>query len=390
MHHQQTKTCHITTVDISIANLLSDRLKLLKQHDFSIHTASSGHQHKNKIMAAGLPHSEINSLTRRWDVQSDIKSIYEIYKFLKNSQFEIVNTYSPKAGVFGRIAAKYARIPIVVHTSWGLFYSEDSPVLKKIFHLTLEFFAGRHCDHIFSVNRDDIDVMIKYRIKKAENITYLGNGTDLNCFHPQHKNQAEKIKHKFKIPQDNIVVGIVGRVVKEKGYQEFIDAAVQIKASNPNVEFVSVGPLDPDKPDSFGMHHIREIENRGVIRFLGYQTDMRSIYSMLDVIVLPSYREGHPRSLVEACAMGIPIITTNTRGCKETVENNYNGFLVPLKDTKNLIEKIDILVKDEHKRSMFSINSRQKAEKDYDQVKLVQKIAQVYNQLIQSKRINLG
>lgn len=384
------RTCHITTVDASLANLLADRLNSLKKYNYSIHTASSVGSHRKKILDAGLSHSEITNLTRRWDIVADFKSIVEMYNYLRNSQFDIVNTYSPKAGIYGRIAAHYAGIPIVVHTSWGLFFSEDSPLHKKMLHLSLEFAAAKHCNHIFSVNRDDIDLMVKYRLKNINNITYLGNGTDLNHFQPKHRMKSLSIKQQFNIPDKKIVVGIVGRVVKEKGYDEFISAANELKKKHQNVEFISIGSMDLDKSDSLSLEKIKVIEGRGSVRFLGYQTDMRSIYSMMDIVVLPSYREGHPRSLVEACAMGIPIITTNTRGCKEAVENDYNGFLVPLKDSKSLEEKIDILIKDSAKRSIFGVHSRKKAEKDYDQEKLVKKIADVYEKLVRTNNMMIN
>ena len=375
------RTCHITTVDISLARLLKSRLIRLKEKGFDIETMSAPGPYLPELEQVGLRHIGINSLTRRWSLQADISAFFQIYQHLRKNKYDIVNTYSPKAGIFGRIAAKLAGIPIVVHTSWGLYFTDDSSWSKRAFFLALEAVAARFCDHIFSVNRDDIITMLKYKIITPDKVSYLGNATDIDNFHPKKLISRLSKRREFGIKQDHIVVGIVGRLVKEKGYKEFFSVAREIKSRHGNVTFVSIGPLDPDKKDAISEAEIGQLEQEQVVYFLGMQSDMPEIYGMLDIVVLPSYREGFPRSLVEASAMARPIITTDTRGCREAVEHEITGLLVPVGSSEALEKAIEFLIDNPSTREKFGEAGRQKAIREFDERILVRRIASKYKEL---------
>jgi glycosyltransferase involved in cell wall biosynthesis len=379
-------TVHITTVDISLAMLLKSRLLKLRSKGFKISTVSAPGTFVKDLLRSNIPHIPIHHLSRTWNIFYDIIAFYELYCLFRRGNFDIVNTYSPKAGVLGRLAARLAGVPIIIHTSWGLMFNENMNFLKKYLYITIYKIAAACCDHILSVNIDDIELMKKYRIAHNK-VSYLGNATQLDLYSPDKIDliRIKNLKDKYRIPPEWLVIGIIGRLVKEKGYIEFIEAAKRIKAKYNNVIFIAVGPLDPIKRDCISYDEIKSLEKKNIIKFLGFQNDMVLIYGLIDIVVLPSHREGFPRVLVEAAAMKKPIITTNTRGCKEAVEEGRNGLLVPVNNSIELADAIEKLIKDKQLRTEFGTNSRRKAEQEFDENNLVEKIIRVYNKLLKQK-----
>ena len=385
-------SAHITTSKISLQILLKSRLLLLKAKGIRIYGLSGPEPLAKEFENGEIKYIPIFDLTRKWSIWKDIKAFFQLIRILKRKNFHIVNTYGPKPGFYGRIAAKIARVPIILHTNWGLYFSEDSSVFKKVFYLVLEWIGSCFSNHVFSVNKDDIETMIKYRIvKNRRKITYIGNATTLSYFSPEAINQKKikEVKAELGIEENKLIIGMVGRLVKDKGYEEFFRVAKTLKKKYNHLIFLSVGPVDLDKSDRISKEVIERVKQKGIVNFLGMRTDMPYMYAIMDIVVLPSHREGFPRSLVEACAMGKPLVATNIRGCREAVDDGINGFLVPLKDWKSLCDAIEKLIVNEDLRKKMGKASRKKALKEFDENKLVEKIAEVYNKLLREKGIRL-
>ncbi|HID29572.1 MAG TPA: glycosyltransferase family 1 protein, partial [Desulfobacterales bacterium] len=336
------RTIHVTTADVSLFVLLRSRLEILREHGFEVATASAPGPYSRTMISAGFRHFVIPALTRKWRPSADLKAMAQLYQTFRTGRYDIVTTYGPKPGIYGRIAARLAGIPIVAHTNWGLYFSEDSDLYKKLFFLSIEYVAARFGDHVFSVNRDDMEIMVRFGMVDKNDITYIGNGTNLNHFNPKRISELRlsQLRSHFGLESNKVTVGMVGRLVREKGCFEFFKAAKNLTSRLSGLQFLHVGPLDTDKEGAVTEEEFHRMQREDKIKFLGMQENMPEIYALMDVVVLPSHREGFPRSLVEAAAMGKPLVASNVRGCREAVEPGVNGFLVAQKDPEVLAEAI--------------------------------------------------
>ncbi|MBI5887860.1 MAG: glycosyltransferase family 4 protein [Deltaproteobacteria bacterium] len=378
-----TKTIHVTPAAISLNVLLKDRLMIMAGQGFEVAGFSTPDNHSAEFEKSGFRFIASRHLTREFSVIKDFLFFMECYRVFRRERPEIVNTYGPKPGLYARIAARLAGVPVVVHTSWGLFFSENSNWLRKWTVILMERFAALFCDYIFSVNKDDLALMRAHRFKDESRIGYLGNGTDIKIkFNPANYSSQRPDNAK------RCVIGSVGRLTRAKGFAEFFDAAREIKKKHPHVVFSIVGIADKSRGNGIPAALIAELTGAGIIDLKSPKPheEMPLFYNSIDIMVLPSHREGFPRSLVEAAAMGRPVITTDTRGCREVVEDGYNGFLVPVGDSNALAAAMEKLVTDEKLRKEMGIDSRKKAEREFDENVLVERVTVVYNNLLGNQR----
>lgn len=388
--NNKIKTINVTPAPESLLVFLSDRLKMLQLNNFKIIGFSYHDSRLDKFNKLGFEIIKSDHLTRSFNILEDLKFFIESYKVFKREKPAIVNTYGPKPGLYARIAARLAGVPIVVHTFWGFLYAEDFSWYKKLPFILLEKIAAYFCDYIFSVNKDDLAIMKKYHFKDLDKLGYLGNGTDIdNRFNPENFN-GEKIKSeriKFGLKPDALVICQIGRLTVSKGYKEYFEAAKKLEGQHSNIEFIVVGPFDNSKGFGIDEKEIKDLKDNGIIKYLGSKNheEMPLIYAITDIIVLMSHREGFPRSLVEAAAMGKPIIATDIRGCRDAVAQGFNGILVPIKDYQALTDALDKLINDRELRNLMGKNSRRKAEAEYDEEKLVDRILVIYKRLLEEK-----
>ena len=175
---------------------------------------------------------------------------------------------------------------------------------------------------------------------------------------------------------------MVARLVWQKGFRELFAAAARIRETHPDVVFVVVGGSDPDKADAISPEELAAARRRAHIVFAGSRDDMEHIYPAFDLFVLPSYREGFPRSAMEAAASGLPVIATDIRGCRQVVSHGASGLLVPLHDPARLAAAIEELVVDPSRRRRMGIAGRRKAEAEFDDRAVVSKTMDAYERVL--------
>ncbi|MDR7457091.1 MAG: glycosyltransferase, partial [Armatimonadota bacterium] len=251
--------------------------------------------------------------------------------------------------------------------------------------LTIERLGARWGDFEFSQSREDLETLRRAGVVSPQRSAYLGNGVDLVAFDPERVD-ARAARAALGIDPGAVVVGMVGRLVWEKGYREFFAAAEALRRDHPPVVCLAVGPHEPGKGDAVPVEVTHDLEARGVVRFLGMRTDMPELYAAMDVFVLPSYREGFPRAAVEAAAMGRPLVLSDIRGCREVVAEGRNGFLVPLRQVEPLLDRIRRLVSDPALRRVLGAESRRRAEQEFDERRVIATTLDVYRRLLEEKR----
>jgi glycosyltransferase involved in cell wall biosynthesis len=297
-----------------------------------------------------------------------------------------VHTHNPKPGVYGRLAARWAGVPAVVNTVHGLYALPSDRWSKRALVYGLERIAAACSDAELVQNPEDLPVLEKLGIPRHK-LTALGNGIDLSSFDPDgvDASRVAALRRELGAGPDDVVCGAVGRLVWEKGYRELLDAAARLRSRAPRLVFVVVGPLDPAKRDSLTDADLRSAEATSNIRFLGLRDDVDSLYAAMDLYVLASHREGWPRSAMEAAAMGVPVIATDIRGCRQVVDDGVTGMLVAARDAAALAAAIESVAHDPVARQRMGAAARRKARRDFDQQHVIDTTLDVYERLLRSR-----
>ena len=295
----------------------------------------------------------------------------------------IVHTHNPKPGVYGRVAARVARVPVVVNTVHGLYAQTDDPWAKRAAVYSMERVASL-CSHAELVqNPEDVETLARLGVPRRK-LTVLGNGIDLTRFDPATVTDDDVRAARAEMGAcrpDDVVVGLVGRLVREKGYLDVFAAAAQLRDRMPTVRIAVIGVEESEKGDALTPADRARAVDAGV-RFLGRRSDVVRLYAGMDVHVLASHREGFPRSPMEAAAMGKPVVATNIRGCRQAVDQGVTGLLVPVRDPHALAGAIETLARDADLRRRFGVAAREKAQRDFDDRRCVQITLDTYQRLL--------
>lgn len=380
------KVFHLTTVDLSLRFLVFPQLLAARALGHEAVGVSAPGPWVDEIEQAGITHLPLDASTRGIAPVADIRSAYQFWKILRSERPDILHTHNPKPGIYGRILGRLAGVPIVINTVHGLYAAPDDPLFKRAVVYVLEAVAARFSDLELVQSREDFSLMQRLHLARRGRIRLLGNGIDLTRYNPDRTDRIGRVavREGLGISSDQLVVGIVGRLVAEKGYPELFEAAKSLGAE---YAVLAVGPEDRDKPDSLPESMLDQAKAAGV-RILGMRTDLEDLYSAMDLFVLPSHREGFPRAAMEAAAMGLPVIATDIRGCREVVDHESNGLLVPVLAPAELATAIAALGNDPQLRISMGAASRVKAANDFDETRVVMRVLDAYREAADLKGLS--
>ena len=368
------KVAHLTTVDMSLRYLVMPQLVAVVEGGGEAVGISAPGPWVGELEAAGIRFRALHSSTRSFSVVADLRAAVELYRVLREERPDVLHTHNPKPGLYGRIVGRLARVPIVVNTVHGLYAAPDDPWAKRTLVYTLEALAARCSDAELVQNPEDLALLHRLRISPRAEL--LGNGVDLDRFDPDRLDPEVRrtVRAALGVRDDQVVVGTIGRLVREKGYPELLDAATRLDPER--FVLVCVGGDDPEKADALDRATIEAARARGV-RFLGHRDDVAELLAAFDVFVLASHREGFPRAAMEAAAMGLPVVATDIRGCREIVEPGVNGTLVPVRDAAALAAAITPLGESEVRR-VWGQASRARARTHFDERDVVRRVLAAY------------
>lgn len=378
------KVVHLTTVDLSLRYLILPQLEAAVELGESFGMSAPG-PHVAELTRRGIHHIALPSSTRGMDISSDLRTAWQFWRAVRKMRPDIVHTHNPKPGVYGRILARLAGVPIVVNTVHGLYATPESPRLRRLVVYMLEAVSSRFSDAELIQNQEDLELLRRRRIVSKPKLHLLGNGVDLDRFNPGRRDQTRDAeRERLGLAPGDVAVGMVGRLVAEKGIPELIEAAVRLPE---NVKVLVAGPTDPEKGDALAPKLLEDGESAGIV-FVGMREDIDVFYSALDVFVLPSHREGFPRAAMEAAATGLPLVLTDIRGCRQVVDDAVNGFLVPVRDPDGLVAAISRLASDASLRSTMGRASAAKALSEFDEDRVVAIVMSTYAQLLDARGLS--
>lgn len=304
-----------------------------------------------------------------------IISLIKLYKIIRP---DIIHHIALKTSIYGSIAGlflnKKTRI-INAITGLGYLFSDEKnkkSLLRYVIKTIIKITNKLRFNYFIFQNPNDLDFFNNLGIINKNYILIKGAGVD-----PDIYSQKD-----YSIKNNKLKIVLVARMLKDKGVFEFIAAAKLLKDIYENkIEFILVGGIDLNNPAAISENNLINILDNNYIIWMRHQEDIKTIYSFADIVCLPSYREGIPKSLIEAMSVGCPIVTTNSIGCKECVDHGYNGFLVPIKDYIQMSRYIEQLILDEDLRIKMGKNSRRKMINEMSLSKVLNETFNYYEQL---------
>jgi glycosyltransferase involved in cell wall biosynthesis len=387
------KIAHITTVASTLNLLLLNQLGSIRQAGYEVVTISTPGADVSIVEATGFRHIPV-PMERSISPVADLVSLWRLYRVVRREGFTIVHTHNPKPGLIGQLAAKMARTPIIVNTVHGFYFHQHMSPARRQFFISMEKVASHCSDVILSQNSEDIQTAIQEGICPVEKIQLLGNGIDLSQFDPDriaHSALRQK-RAELGFTEGAPVIGFVGRLAaKRKGFLDYLLAGQQVIKNVQDVRLLIVGAPDPGKSDTVDPAILNDSSLSTHSVFMGrrpYQ-EMPLLYALMDVVVLPSLFEGLPRVVMEASAMGVPVVTTNVRGNREAVEHGSNGLLVPLGDVQALADAIIELLTDQEKAQRMGEEGRRIALERFDERLVFEKVKAEYARLLHEKGLPL-
>lgn len=334
---------------------------------------------------SGVEPFVLSSLQRELNLWKDIESFFKIYNFITRERPDIVHTHMAKAGAIGRLAAKLAGTPVIIHTYHGhIFHSYFSSARSRLF-LLIEKILAAITDRIISISEKQKSEIGEYLNLNDGKFEIIPLGFDLAKFlADENKDAAHRLKEELKIPEDAIVIGTVGRLTAVKNQRMFIEAASNLKKrfQDKKIIFLIVGDGELREAlitfsNSLGLY-------KDVI-FAGWRKDMDSVYSAMDIVGLTSLNEGTPVALIEALANAKPVVATDVGGVRDVLEDGKSALVVPKGDVAAFTEAVSKLIEDKEKRDEFSRFGRNFIREKYSKDKLIKSIENLYIEELRRK-----
>ena len=383
------KVLQVCAVDFTAKNLLINLMKALKRNGFDVSLACKKGRYYPVFIDNGVKFYDI-SVARGYNPLKHLVSIIKLVNLIKKEKFDVVHSHTTAASLDGCIAAKLAGVSLILYTIHGLGFTESYPYIVKKFYVLAEWLKCKLSTLVFTQSEEDRITAIKGRIASPEKILTISNGIDLVKFSKKVvKDSKNKIYSEFSIPKNAVLLTIVARLSRIKGCVDLFNAMNRVFQNVPNLYLLVVGDITEDEPHPLSKEYLvslivnEEFKKRAV--FTGMRDDVRDILAASDIFVLPSYKEGMPRSIIEAMAMELPVIATNIRGSREEVVNGETGILVPVGDVNALSNAIIKLAENPQLRKEMGKKGRERAEKYFNEGEVIKKQLEVINKLLQKQ-----
>jgi glycosyltransferase involved in cell wall biosynthesis len=334
-------------------------------------------EHGIRWLTLPMDRASLNPLREAWTLQ-------QLVQLLRAERPDLLHNFTVKCAVYGAIAARAAGVPAVVNAVAGMGYVFTSDhvkarVLKPIVSALMRGTLGGGHSRVILQNPDDADAFAASRLAPPQNIRLIrSSGVDTSRFRPRPRDATASPRP--------LRVLLAARLVWEKGIREFVDAASLLRRQGRTIEFLLAGMPDPGNPRSVARDEVEQWHRQGVLRWLGHVDDMPALLRDIDVMALPSYyREGVPKSLIEAAACGLALVTTDLPGCREVVtRHGIDGMHVVPRDAGSLATVLAQLDDDRGLLQRLGERAREQALSDFDERLVIRKTIEVYGELLRT------
>ncbi|MBC8594096.1 glycosyltransferase family 4 protein [Oscillospiraceae bacterium N12] len=372
------KIFYVANVDwFFISHRLPLALHALEQ-DYEVYLLSLDTGRRQELEAKGIHFINIPFKRSGSNPFHELKCIFLLYRYYNRYKPEIIHHITLKASLLGSLAGKMVGNHHIINAISGLGYNftdgRDGWLQKAIKLFIRLAFKSKNISFILQ-NPDDVELIKGLDLVPFSRI-FLIKGSGVNLDEYSYFKASDEFPLKVLFP---------ARILLDKGVMEFIEAAKILESEFlGKAKFILAGDCDKENLSVLGEEELQKFLVKDYIEWIGFQKNMKLIYQNSSIVILPSYREGLPKSLIEACSVGRPIITTDVPGCRECVEDGVNGYLVPAKDADSLADAIKLLLMDAEKRDEFGRNSRLLAEKEFSIDKVIDLTFNIYNKYLES------
>ena len=380
------KILHVCAIGTTAEILLLPQINYLLSQGFEVGIACSWDEDSQRLQEKGYTVHPVQ-IDRKISPIPNIKSISGLTKIIRENNYDLVHVHTPIAAVLGRIAAKLAGVKAILYTAHGFPFHDLSSPSQYFFYSNIEKYAATITDLILTQNHEDISTATKLRLCPPEKLAYLGNGVDIERFKRSRLNpeSQSQLRQSLGISNDSLIIGTIGRLTRKKGSGYLVEAAGKLISEFPNLHVLVIGSELTTDPEPFQIELNQKIKTLGLekqVTLTGERQDIPELLGILDIFTLPTFtHEGLPRSIVEAMAMGLPIVTTDVRGCREAVVHEKNGFIVPSQNSTKLAEALRMLLFDPQLRQDYGQASRERVEAEYNEEFVFHRLTQYYKEL---------
>lgn len=382
------KICIVTTVSSSIDNWIKPLLKSYHENNFEVTIVCNMDENYISSLKKYFPYVKPVSIDipRGINLIGSVKSIRSLYKLFEKGDFDLVQYSTPNASFYSAIASYFARVPKRLYCQWGMVFVGMEGLKRSIF----EFIERTTCKLSTEIQPDsygNLEFCRENKFYSANKSQVIWNGSakgvDLDRFDVSKKRiYRDEIIKRYEIPDDSIVLGFVGRLGKEKGCNELFLAFKQLSEKHINLILLFVGPIEKEetiKPELLEWF----FKNHKIIK-TDRVTDVEKHMAAMDVFILPSYREGFGMSVVEAEAMGVPVIVSNIPGPTNAMVDGQTGIIIPVKSSSMIVNAVDKLITDKDFMQKIGNNGVTYAIKNFDSKIFIQKLIENRKSLIES------
>ena len=368
------KICQLTNVGFALNKFLLPLIDAQIANGDEVIAVCSDDEYVVDLRKEGY-RVEVLSITRGMNPLRHLHSIWVIFWFLRKEKFDIVHVHTPVAALLGRIAARLCKVQLVIYTAHGFYFHDEMSSTKRAFFIGLERFAGKMTSLLFTQSAEDAKAAVIEKIMPKELVYEISNGVDVNRFNPEFWVLNNKIRSELGVSDDNFVVGMIGRQVKEKGIIELLEVVRILGEKYDDISFIIVG-------DRLNSDHAQGVEaaiksakkaSGDRLILTGMRSDIPELLAAMDLFTLPSWREGMPRTIIEAMMMALPVVATDIRGSREEVIDGETGLIVPIRSPKFLAKAIESLYLDREKTKKMGKASRKRALKFYNEKKVIER-----------------
>jgi glycosyltransferase involved in cell wall biosynthesis len=316
----------------------------------------------------------------------DTLALMDLTAFLRRNSYHIVHTHNSKAGFLGRLAAKLAGVPVIVHTVHGFAFHDQEPLWRQVLFRNLERLGSHWCDKMIFISQPLIDWALGDHIVGEEKIVKIYSGIEVDKFHPVKSEEKNRIRSKWELRQEEAVVGMVSKLWEGKGHYVLIEAfkLVREKIKDAKLVIVGEGYLYDELFRMVDTNGLRES-----VLFTGFQMDVSEIIATFDVAVLPSFFEGMGRVILEAMAMEKPVVASRVGGIPDLIDEGINGLMVRPGDVKELADALQKLLSDKGLARKMGREGRKRIQAQFSADIMVRSIEKLYRELLARKGITV-
>ncbi len=368
----------------NLLNFRSGLIQALLAQGHQVVLAAPADEHVPALQAFGASFIDLSMQAHGTNPLADLGLLWRFLRLIRAERPDVLLVYTLKPNIYGGLAGRWLGVPVVNNIAGlGSVFIKGGWLASML--TTLYRFALTHSKRVFFQNPDDYRQFVEMGLVRAEQCVVLpGSGVDLQRFLPaplpslQRKDQGDGQSTNDR----RFVFLLVARLLKDKGVQEFADAARMLKSSYPWAEFSLLGFKDAQNPNAVAEDQMASWLKNGYVTYWGSSTDVREFLALADCVVLPSYREGTPRTLLEAAAMGRPLVATDVPGCREVVRDGFNGLLCRPRDSQDLADKMQtILQMPGAQLAHMGQAGRQWIEERFDEHRVIEEYLEVLDEL---------